>query len=241
MRHAVVGLALAVCAVSSRASDGFVNVYDIPHNVSWNVIGNQLTHEIVNRTVHHWDIHAEEQRKAKARVQAAGLPIGTSVASQLAKGLSIADARKAELAYRQAFKYHELVIKKFNLPSGDLGVGIASSIAGAWMAYHNKPFPDQFYVPLVRQMQQRVNDTTSLRALSAAECAIAYEGLAIAGMMLASSQITWERNPQAPGASVLKQRMQGEGAQMLTQMLNVPPEQVAIGASGVTLLSATQR
>ena len=55
-------------------------------------------------------------------------------------------------------------------------------------------------------------------------------------MLLTSSQITWERNPQALGAEELKSRMRAEGASMLTQILKVPPEQVRIDATGVVTL-----
>lgn len=234
------GLFLAFVAVASRA-DGFVNVYEIPYGVSLNVIGNQLTHEIVNRTVHHWDKHAAEQKAKKDRARSVGLASSVDVAQQLARGVPEAQAPGAEATYKQALHYHELVIKKFGLPSGDLGVAIASSIAGAWMAYHNKPFPDQYYVPLVRQMQQKVNTTSQLKSLSPAERQVAYEGLAIAGMMLASSQITWARNRGAPGAADLQRRMRSDGGAMLTRMLRVSPERVGIGASGFTLLEEWQR
>lgn len=239
----LVSRALAVAALSLFAAtvraDGFVNVYEIPPGVSMNVIGNQLTHEILNRTLHHWDIHAAEQKAAKAKAKSLGLPAGTDVAALLSQSLSSKQARSAEAAYSQAFRYHEKVIKQFGLPSGDLGVALASSIAGAWMAYHNKSFPDQFYVPLVRQMQQRVNRTPNLKALTATEREVAYKGLAIAGMILASSQISWERNPHAPGAADLEKRMRKEGGDMLTQVLRLPPERVGIGASGFVELAGT--
>ena len=230
------GILLALCTLTCRA-DGFVNVYEIPHNVSMNVIGNQLTHEILNRTFHHWDRHAAEQKAARAKAkQIAPQPRG-SVARLLAQGVQ-GDQANAQAAYQQAYRYHELVIKKFGLPSGDLGVGIASSIAGAWMAYNNKPFPDQYYLPLVQQMRKLATESASFKTLSADDRAIAYEGLAIAGMMLASSQITWERNPRAAGADELKRRMRAQGGEMLTRMLKMPPEQVGIGASGFEILPA---
>lgn len=245
MKHvlrAIVGISLACTALVCRA-DGFVNAFEIQPGVSMNVIASQLTHEILNRTVHHWDMHEAEQKAKKAREQSAALASSNNgnVARALARNLPGKQARSAEAAYQQALHYHELVIKQFGLPSGDLGVAIASSIAGAWMAYNNKPFPDQYYVPLVRQMQQKVRSTPALQALTRDERAVAYQGLAIAGMMMASSQLSLERNPGAPGAAELEQRMRSEGGAMLTRMLDLPPERVGIGAGGFIVLASAAR
>lgn len=239
------GLALALHVLACRA-DGFVNVYEIPHNVSMNVIGNQLTHEIVNRTLHHWDKHAEmtkgqpkpswarpAQPDAKAAREAKA-DASTLLAAAVPRG----QARLAEAAYKQAYDYHEIVIKKFNLPSDDIGVALASCIAGAWMAYNNKSFPDQFYVPLVQQMRQRLRDNAALQQMSAADRQTAYQTLAITGMLLASSQISWERNPRGAAADELKNRMRMQGGETLTRMLNVPPGQVEVGASGIVIPAA---
>lgn len=229
-------LAIAVFACGARAlADGFVNVYEIPSNVSINVISNQLMHERLNRTLHHWDRYDAEQKQAgrntlvlpKAQVNGMGI-------AELTKGLPSEQVESARAAYKQAFDFHEAVIRKFGLPSGDLGVALASSIAGAWMAYNNKPFPDQFYLPLVNQMRQRIGSQgASLQALSDSERTTTYESLAVAGMLLASSQITWQRNPRAPGADALRERMRAQGGETLTRMLQVAPDKVAIGPEGV--------
>jgi hypothetical protein len=229
---------LAVTAPSF--ADGFVNVYEIPSNVSINVIMNQLHHERLNKTLHHWDKYEEEQNKKKA-ASAASLPLAQTTGlgiTELTKSLPKDQADKGRAAYKQAFDFHEQVIKRFGLPSGDLGVAFASCVAGAWMAYNNKPFPDEFYLPLVEQMRQVVNSNgTALQSASAAERSSTYESLAIAGMIMASSQITWQRNPRAAGADDLRNRMRLQGGDTLTRMLQIPPERVGIGAAGVYALS----
>lgn len=230
---AVFGIALSLVAAVARA-DGFVNVYEIPHNVSMNVIGNQLTHEIVNRHIGHWDAHAAQQKAmAKART-ASGAPAAAQVREPRP-----ADRRAAEGVYRKIYEAHEQVIRTFGLPSGDLAVGMASCIAGAWMAFHNKPFPDRFFPALVRQMRQRVDAAAAAgQTLSPTERRTAYEGLAITGMYLASSQITWARDPGAAGADELKARMRSQGGETLERMLRVAPEAVGIGAEGVFAVAA---
>ena len=232
IKQAILGVAISVCGAPSWAQ-GFVNVYEIPHSVSINVIANQLYHENINKTLHHWDNQPEKDRyKRPTKVplaQATGLGI-----TELTKALPKDQAAAGNAAYKQAFDYHEQVIRKFGLPSGDLGVALASSIAGAWMAYNNKPFPDQYYVALVNQMRERISSQgTGLQSLSAIERSTTYEGLAVAGMILASSQITWQRNPRAPGAEELRQRMRTQGGETLTRMLQVQPDRVAIGPAGV--------
>jgi len=226
-RAALVALATLALATSGHAQD-FVNVYEIPYGVSMNVIGNQLTHEILNRTIHHWD-----KDEADKKAAAANAVKGAGAAALLAKDLPAAQASAGEAAYRKAFDAHEQVIRKFGLPSGDLGVGLASCVAGAWMAYNNKPFPDQYYVPLVRQMRQRLAGNADLSRMSAAETRTAYEALAITGMILASSQISWQRSPIGPAADALKARMHAQGGEALTRMLQVSPDRVMIGDTGV--------
>lgn len=242
IKQAILGIAVSVC-VSPSFANGFVNAYEIPSNVSLNVISNQRMHERLNKTLHHWDRYEEQQKAARGasatvpRVQATGQGIA-ALASALPK--EQADAGRA--AYRQAFDYHEQVIRKFGLPSGDLAVALASAIAGAWMAYNNQPFPDQFYVPLVNQMRERLSSQgASLQTLSASERTTTYESLAVVGMLLASSQITWARNPRAAGAEDLKQRMRTQGGETLTRMLQMPPDRIGIGGSGIYALGDARR
>ncbi|HEY8881039.1 MAG TPA: DUF6683 family protein [Roseateles sp.] len=232
IKQAILGVAVSICGVPCFA-DGYVNVFEVPLGVSVNVISNQLYHENINRTLHQWDNQPEKDRyKPSPKVplaQTTGLGI-----AEMAKALPKDQAEAGRATYKQAFDYHEQVIRKFGLPSGDLGVAVASAIAGAWMAYNNKPFPDQFYVPLVNQMRQRLSSRSAdLQALPAAERTTTYESLAVTGMLLASSQITWQRNPRAAGADALLARMRTQGGETLTRMLQVAPEKVAIGPAGV--------
>ena len=243
LRQTILAMAVLVAGGPCLAQ-GFVNVYEIPHNVSINVISNQFIHQNLNETLHHWDAHEAQQTKKKpASSNRAPLAPSTGLGiSELTKNLPKEEAEKGRAAYRQAFDYHEQVIRKFGLQSGDLGVALASCIAGAWMAYNNKSFPDEFYLPLVSQMRRLVGSNGSaLQAATAAERSGAYENLAIAGMIMASSQITWQRNPQAPGADGLRKRMREQGGDVLTRMLQVPPERVGIGAAGAFAMSANGR
>jgi hypothetical protein len=235
IKQAMLGMVVSVCALPCFA-DGWVNVYEIPSSVSLNVITNQLYHEQLNKTLHHWDKYEAEQKRKKAAVGLAPAQATGQGIAELTKGLPKDQAEKGRAAYKQAFDFHEQVIKKFGLPSGDLGVAMASCIAGAWMAYHNKPFPDEHFLGLVNQMRQLVGSNDALRSVSAAERSSTYESLAVTGMILASSQITWQRSPQAPGADDLRNRMRQQGADTLTRMLQIDPERVGIGAAGVYAL-----
>jgi hypothetical protein len=228
----LLGVMLPAAGVHAQ---GVVNVYEIPSHVSINVISNQLMHERLNQTLHHWDRYEAEQQQARSRppVLPRARLTGSGIA-ELTQGLPRDQAKSAQAAYQQALDFHEAVIRKFGLPSGDLGVALASSIAGAWMAYNNKPFPDAYYLPLVSQMRRQIgSQDASLQGLTDSERTVIYEGLAVAGMLLASSQITWERNPRAPGAQALRERMRSQGGETLTRMLRVAPDKVAIGPTGV--------
>lgn len=242
IQFVILGIVISFCGAPSWAQD-FVNAYEVPYGVSLNVIANQLTHEKLNETLHHWDAYEAEQKRKKAAAARPPLAQTTGLGiAQLAGRLPKDQADAGRAAYKQAFSYHEQVIRKFDLPSGDLGVAFASAIAGAWMAYNNKPFPDEYYVPLVNQMRQRISSNgADLQSLSAAERTASYESLAVLGMMLASSQITWQRNPRAAGADALRTRMRAQGGETLTRMLQTPPDRVGIGASGVYLLADARR
>jgi hypothetical protein len=231
LRHAIAAACLT-CSCAAGHAQGFVNVYEIPHSVSINVISNQLYHQNINKSLHQWDNQPEKDRYKPTPKMPLAQTTGLGI-DQLAKGLPKEQAGAGRAAYKQAFDFHEQVIRKFGLPSGDLGVAFASSIAGAWMAFNNKPFPDQYFVPLVNQMRQRIGGNAELQALSANDRSTTYESLAIAGMIMASSQITWQSNPRAAGAGDLLASMRTQGGETLTRMLQVAPETVGIGPAGV--------
>ena len=241
IQQAICGITVSIYSAIGLA-DGFVNVYEIPHNVSINVISNQLYHEQLNETLHHWDNYEAEEKKKKSITSV--LPLAQNVGegiSELTKSLPRDQAGAGQLAYQQAFDYHEQVIRQFGLQSGDIGVAFASCIAGAWMAYNNKPFPDNFYLPLVNQMRQLLSSKrANLQSLSARELSNTYESLAVAGMIMASSQITLQRNPKAVDADELRTRMRIQGGETLTRILLLSPERVGIGASGVYSLSGNK-
>ncbi len=228
-RLALLGVALPQAAVHAQ---DVVNVYEIPSNVSINVISNQLMHERLNQTLDRYEAEQKQSRTRPPELPRARLN-GMGIAD-LTRGLPSDQVESARAAYKQALDFHEAVIRKFDLPSGDLGVALASSIAGAWMAYNNKPFPDAYYLPLVSQMRRQIgSQDASLQGLADSERTAIYEGLAVAGMLLASSQITWQRNPMAPGAQALRERMRTQGGETLSRMLRVAPDRVAIGPTGV--------
>lgn len=239
IKQAILGIAVAVCGVPCLAQD-FVNVYQVPSNVSINVISNQLYHQNINKSLHHWDNQPQKDRYKSGTSLPLAQTTGAGIAA-LAQGLPSDQADAGRAAYKKAFTFHEQVIRKFGLPSGDLGVAFASSIAGAWMAFNNKPFPDQYFVPLVNQMRQRIGGSAELQALSASERTTTYESLAVAAMIMASSQITWQTNPRAPGADELRARMRTQGGETLTRMLQVPPENVGIGPQGIYSLAQASR
>lgn len=234
-RLALLGVTLPQAAVHAQ---DVVNVYEIPSNVSINVISNQLMHERLNQTLHHWDRYEAEQKQSRTRPpELTRARLNGMGIADLTRGLPSDQVESARAAYKQALDFHEAVIRKFDLPSGDLGVALASSIAGAWMAYNNKPFPDAYYLPLVNQMRRQIgSQDASLQGLADSERTAIYEGLAVAGMLLASSQITWQRNPGAPGAQALRERMRTQGGETLSRMLRVAPDKVAIGPTGVRAL-----
>lgn len=239
VKQAILGVAISLCGTPCFA-DGYVNVFEVPLGVSVNVISNKLYHQNINRTLHQWDNQPEKDRYKPTPAVPLAQTTGQGIA-QLTSSLPKDQADAGRAAYRQAFNFHEQVIRKFGLPSGDLGVAFASSIAGAWMAFNNKPFPDQYFLPLVNQMRQRISGSTDLQSLSATDRTTTYEGLAVASMIMASSQITLQKNPRAAGADELRVRMRTQGGETLNRMLQVAPETVGIGPNGIYSLAQASR
>jgi hypothetical protein len=139
-----------------------------------------------------------------------------------------ADAEK--MFVRTLDGYHEIE-KKFGLRRNGIGGAVAAFIAGNHTAYRDEPFPDQFFLPLARQMHQRIQRSGALKASTEAQRQEMYEQLAIIGTYMA---LTREALAQK-GDPKLKADMKRAARQYLEEFLKIDPDRMQIGPQGLVV------
>lgn len=217
---------------AARAQDGFVNVYNISLGTSANALGNLHAHQNLNRYLHHWDSPPKNEARGPLLVPT---PLRGQTATAMAAAMPEGQRAGAEQAFRQALDVHGQVLAKFGVPANDLAGAFAAYLAGAWMAYHNASFPDRDFLPLVNQMRRTLAGNDTLAKTSADDRRTMHERLAIVGVLLASSQVSYARNPGSPQAAQLASNMRRDGRAALEQMLGVDADRVQFGQAGLVL------
>lgn len=133
--------------------------------------------------------------------------------------------------------FRELLVKygalerQFGIAPRDVAGAVAAYVAGCHMAFHNAPFPDAHFKPLVRQMQRTLAANPAFGRVSAPELAQLYDELALGGMLMATAQLANQAQPDAKAVASLRQA----AGQQLQQFLGTEPGRVHISAAGLSL------
>ena len=99
------------------------------------------------------------------------------------------------------------------------------------MGFHNTSFPDQNFMPLVKQMRAVLASQPGLMESPEADRRDMYDQMAIIGMMLAGTQMGLEQRPDAATAKKMREAAKG----YLQELFKVPADQITIGNNGVAL------
>ncbi len=67
----------------------------------------------------------------------------------LAKTYPAAQQVQARQGYGALLEAYPAILRKLGQPENEVAVGMAAFIAGTYSAYHNRPFPDDRFAPLV--------------------------------------------------------------------------------------------
>jgi hypothetical protein len=138
---------------------------------------------------------------------------------------------EAERVFRDLLGKHPQLMRQLGAPAHDLAAGVATFVAGSWMAYRNVDLPDEHFKPLVSQMRQIIGSNPDFAKATSADKQEMYEQMAILGMFMATTQMALKEKPNPPVAANLKQAAKG----YLEQFLKTDAERVQITARGLVL------
>lgn len=133
--------------------------------------------------------------------------------------------------FAQLLDGYAQVEKKLGLPRNDLPGALASFIAGSYMAYTNIPFPDEHYKPLLGQMRGILANDPAFTKASKADKQAMFEHLAILGMLMATTQLALQKQPDAQRAA----NMHHAAKSYLERLLRTDAERVRIDAQGLSI------
>jgi hypothetical protein len=154
-----------------------------------------------------------------------------SVVQALAARYPVAKRAEAERLFATLLRNYAGIEQRFGIPAGDVSGAVAAFIAGQYMGYHNRDFPDAHFAPLVAQMRSKVRDNPGFAGASASDQRGLYARLAILGMFMASTQMALKQKPDA----AIEARMRAAASRNLQQFLGVAPERVIIGSAGLVI------
>jgi len=180
---------------------------------------------------------AREKGRAGAAERRSGPAIvapserGPIAPARLAAGYPPAQRAKAERLFLETLEGYHDIERKFGLPRNDIAGAVATFVAGNYIAYHDQPFPDAHFRPLVEQMRDAVAGMPGLRNARDAEKQEFYEHLAILGtyMALTREGLQQSRDP------ALKAGMARAARNYLEQFLKVDPDRLRIGPQGLVV------
>ena len=131
--------------------------------------------------------------------------------------------------FRKLLDGFRQIEKQFGLPPNDVASAVAAFLAGSYMGYRNANFPDEHFKPLVAQMREALATDARFAQTGHAERQDMFEQLATLGMLMATTQIGLQRQPDAG----IEARMRQTGKAYLEAFLKTGAERVRLTAAGL--------
>ncbi len=158
-------------------------------------------------------------------------PESSTVPSKVAASYPAQARPQAERVFREMLGRHPQLMRQLGVPPNDLASGMATFLAGSYMAYRNADFPDSNFKPLVNQMRQILGSNPKIAQASDSEKQELFEQFAILGTFMAVTQMALQEKPNAQVQANLQQAAKG----YLEQFLQTDADRVQITAKGLVL------
>ena len=127
--------------------------------------------------------------------------------------------------------FNDSVPRLYGVKKNNLATGMAALLTGAYVAYHNRPFPDALVKPLVTQLEAALGEDANLTGKPAAEKERAYHIMVGVGMGLQVAQAEAAKSTDPRAAAKLKQL----GADLFRQLHIQNPDSVQFTNAGMSL------
>ena len=166
--------------------------------------------------------------KAKTTFKSDGNTRGMDAIVALYPSKQRAEVRKK---YQQIYNSYPQVARSLGIPTNDMASGMASLLAGAYMAYTNTSLNDSYVKPLANQFRASMQEVDEFNRISDSDNKMIYDQMVLMGMVLAMTQVELQKQPDAKVKSQLRQA----GKQVLEGVLKVNADRVRITASGLEI------
>lgn len=176
--------------------------------------------------------HGTARPASKEAAALTSVPVGTPVVpAKLAAHYPAQKRAQVEQYFKQLLDAYGEVEEKLGLPRNDLPGALASFLAGSYMAYTNVPFPDDHYKTLLAQMRGIVAGDSALVKASKVDKQEMFEHLAILGMLMATTQLALQKQPDAQRQASMHEAAKG----YLERLLRTDADRVRIDAQGLSI------
>lgn len=138
---------------------------------------------------------------------------------------------QARQGFQQLHAAYPQVARQLDLPLDDVASGLASFLAGSYMAYHNSSLDEAAVKPLAAQLRQALSAESSFARMSNADKQGMYDQLVMLGMMLAVTQSQQQQQPDARTVAELREI----GKRFLEGLLRVDADRVRLTRAGLRI------
>jgi hypothetical protein len=124
------------------------------------------------------------------------------------------------------------VARQLGVPTNDVATGMASFLAGAYMAYNNQNLSNSYVKPLAQQFRNGLASQGDFARVSNAEKQRMYDVMVMLGMLMATTQVQLQKQPDP----ALETQMRQLGKQMIEVFLKVDASRLRITSSGMRIV-----
>ena len=122
------------------------------------------------------------------------------------------------------------VAKSVGIPTNDLSTGMATLVAGAYMAYNNVSLNDDYMKPLQKQFKEAFESVPDYDKMSDSDKKYLYDQMVILGMTLTLTEYENQQNPNSKTTADLRKA----GKDILEGMFGVDASNIKITSSGLS-------
>ena len=140
-----------------------------------------------------------------------------------------AQMRQGFLALHNSYSQ---VARQLGVPTNDVASGMASFLAGAYMAYNNQTLSNGYVKPLAHQFRNGLASQRDFARVSNADKQRMYDVMVMLGMLMATTQVQLQKQPDP----ALEAQMRQLGKQMIEGFLKVDASRLRITSSGMRIV-----
>lgn len=131
--------------------------------------------------------------------------------------------------YQQLYNAYPQVARQIGVPTNDVASGLASFLAGSYMAYNNKNLSNDYVKPLANQFRNALASGGDMGRVSDADKQKLYDVLVMLGMLMATTQVQMQQQPDPRVMAQMRQLGKG----FLEGLLKVDADRVRITSAGL--------